>query len=277
MRYLTYFFVLLLTINVCFAEKKTAAPAFVDPNDEGGAYIDPYDIGGSVDPNDQDGGAYIDPYDMPSVIEEAPKKQPNDFEVLKDDLMAKARVYKQDAGESWRMWKQINIDDPKPPIVWSQVGTELGAGYVGAFGGSIVGMFSGFLVGSIYDSTTSCEQCWVDIAFSMSTIGATLGGSAGVYMFGNNDKQLGSAALTYAGTLLPLMIGAVAYSDSGQINKSGFYLVTIPLMAGLGFNWSRHFRKKGEEPLFNNFFEPDDMWVSKDSDNVMALNVRYKF
>lgn len=276
MKYLVCLFLLLLSANPSFADKETKEPTFIDPNDVGGTYIDPYDVGNFTDPNDQDGD-YIDPYDLPSVIEEEPKKDINTFEVLRDDLMAGAKIYRHDANIAFKNWKKINFEDPKPEIDWSQVRIEIGAGYVGAFGGSIAGVFSGFLLGSLVEGVGACNRCWVSYAVNMSTIGATLGGSAGVYMFGNNRTQQGSAITTYMGTLLPLMVGAIAYNESRQLNKNGFYLLTMPLMATLGYNLSRHYRKKGEEPLFDNFLEADEMWVSKDRENLLALNARWTF
>jgi len=295
-------FILLFT-NICFADKQkdpiTAKPigenrdAYVDPNDVGsdvyidpndvGNTVDPYDVGKSIDPNDVDGKTIIDPYDLPVDIEKVPDKKPNAIEKLRDDLFAGSSEFFEgtdqvfsDANKSWQKWKHINFQSPKPPLKWSQVGTEIGAGYAGAFGGSVIGIFSGFLIGSAYDALSSCEQCWVSVAANMSTLGATLGASAGVYMFGNNDEQQGSLAATYIGAVLPVLVGTIAYRGSRQLSRSGFYLATMPLTASLGFNLSRHYRQKGEKSLFDDFFA-DDMWVSKGRGDVLALNMGWKF
>ena len=286
--------------NICLADKQVVKPA-TDPNDANTkGYVDPYDIGKSTDPNDVDGKKYVDPYDgellegkadatdpydLDSDIEAKPDKIPeknqNPVVQFKDDLMAETVDPVDDgdgffggANESWIKWKQVNLQSPKPPIIWPDVGLEIGAGYAGAFGGSVVGLFAGFLVGSVYDAVSSCEQCWVDVAVNMSTFGATLGASSGVYMFGNNEKQVGSPYATYAGAVLPVLIGSIAYRGSLQLNRSGFYLATMPLLATAGFNLTRHYRKKGDSTLFDDFFA-DDMWVSKEADNLLAFNMRW--
>ena len=292
MKYFCLF--ILLFANVCFADKQidtiTAKPkaensdSYVDPNDvDGGSYVDPYDVGNSTDPNDVNGTLTIDPYDLPVETEKIPEKKQNSINKLKDDLFAGTSEFFEgtdevfsDANKSWQKWKHINFQSPKPPLEWPQVGTEIGAGYAGAFGGSVIGIFSGFLIGSAYDALSSCEQCWVDVATNMSTLGATLGASAGVYMFGNNDTQQGSLAATYIGAVLPVLVGTIAYRGSRQLSRSGFYLATMPLTAALGFNLSRHYRQKGEKSLFDDFFV-DDMWVSKGRDDVLAFNMSWKF
>jgi len=284
MKYFCFF--ILLFANICFADKQKDSAVTVKPNAvSSDTYIDPNDVGGGVyvDPNDVNGSITIDPYDLPVETEKIPEKKQNSINKLKDDLFAGSSEFFEgtdeiisDANKSWQNWKKINLQSPKPPLKWPQVGMEIGAGYAGAFGGSVIGIFSGFLIGSAYDALSSCEQCWVDVAANMSTIGATLGASAGVYMFGNDDKQQGSLASTYIGAVLPVLVGTIAYRGSKQINRSGFYLATMPLTAALGFNLSRHYRQKGEKSLFDNLFA-DDMWVSKSRDDVLAFNMSWKF
>jgi len=266
MKYLcTLFFLLLYSFmlaNVCIASQLPLSS--VDPNDiEGDAFIDPYDVN-----NNRKTPNFIDPYDQPQVIEEPVKKR-SVFPVFTQALLT-------DSKESWQDWKKRHITSPKPPLNWSQVGTEIGAGYLGAFGGSMLGLFSGFMIGTLYDAVSPCERCWVDVAINMTTIGAGLGATAGVYMFGSDNQQQGSISVTYMSTIIPVLIGTVAYRDSRQINKSGFYLMTMPLFAAVGFNWTRHYRGAKDKPLFENLFI-DDMWLSQASPEALEFNIRFKF
>jgi len=278
MKYLCLILCFFVLPYPCAADKSKDLPKAVDPHDvKGGGYIDPYDVGTDGQRLDR----YVDPYDVneknPSLRKpnNVPDSNFDDTNKSITDLFAYDDIV-EDVDEQWGLWRAENVDSPKPPLDWGQVGMETSAGYVGAFGGSVVGMFGGFLLGSAYDFLSGCKKCWVDIAFSTSTLGGSLGAASGVYMFGNNDKQLGSFAATYAGTVLPVLIGTFAYSGSKQINKSGFYLLTMPLLATVGYNITRHYRKEGEKPLFNNIFV-DDMWVSKEKDNALAFNVQLSF
>ncbi|HFE38826.1 MAG TPA: hypothetical protein ENK06_10485 [Gammaproteobacteria bacterium] len=261
-------FILLLSANCCLADELEGSNAGIDPNDlDGATYVDPYDVEGGVVILPE-APVSSDPYDQPEFIEHKEKKKPAIVK-FKDKLLV-------DADASWRAWKKRNLKSPKPPLNWSQVGAETGAGYVGAFGGSVVGLFGGFLAGSLYDAVSNCDRCWVDVAVNMSTLGAGLGTAAGVYMFGNNEEQLGSISATYLATVLPVLVGTVAYTDSRQINKSGFYLLTMPLFAVVGYNLTRYHRGENDKPLFDNIFI-DDMWVSKNTGEVLALNVKFTF
>ena len=265
MKYLCSILILLLFANISIADDQSIG---VDPNDiDGEAYIDPYDVegGGHVVPQTR---GFVDPYDQPVEVEKKAKSSRG--------LLGFNKKLLNDADKSWEAWKKRNLKSTKPPLNWSQVGSEIGAGYVGAFGGSVLGLFSGFLIGSVYDASSDCDRCWVNVAANMATLGAGLGATAGVYMFGNNDKQLGSISATYVATLLPILVGTVMYTDSKQINKSGFYLATMPLLAVVGYNLTRYYRGKDDKPLFENIFI-DDLWVSKSSDNTLALNIKLKF
>ncbi len=266
MKYFCTVFFLLLYIFM-FANVSVANPPSlpsVDPNDiEGQGFVDPYDVNDDKEMQD-----FIDPYDQPQVIEKPIGKR-SIFPVFNKALIT-------DSQEAWQDWKKRHITSPKPPLNWSQVGTEIGAGYIGAFSGSMLGLFSGFMIGTLYDAVSPCERCWVDVAINMTTIGAGLGATAGVYLFGSDDQQQGSISATYVSTIIPVLIGTVAYRDSRQIKKSGFYLMTMPLLAAVGFNLTRHYRGKEDKPLFENLFI-DDMWISQASSDALEFNIRFKF
>jgi len=263
----------LIVIHVNIAIAKDEVP-FVDPYDVDGAIaVDPYDATGNRIGNT----SQPIPKNKSQPVQES-KKQP----ATKDKMVEKIKEEKpktkmlDNLDKSWGDWKKSNFGGEKPPLDWSQVRTEVGMGFGGAFGGSVIGLFSGFILGSIYDGMSSCDQCWKDTAVFTGTLGASLGASTAVYMMGNNETQLGSAYMTLGGSLLPAIFGFFYFDDESQLQKSGFYIITMPLFATLGYNASRHYRKKNEKALFENIFY-DDMWVSRNSSNMLVLNVKFKY
>lgn len=262
MKYLCGFFLFFVAFAGCADDLSMG----IDPNDvDGQGYVDPYD---AEEETQAELKSFVDPYDQPEVIKPPETTRPT-LPRLNKQIVSETK-------NSWRLWKERHLFSPKPPLNWSQVGMEIGGGYAGAFAGSVAGLFGGFIVGSLYDAVSNCEQCWVDVAVNMTTLGAGLGAAAGVYMFGSDDKQQGSLTATYIGTLLPVVIGTIAYQDGKRLNKSGLYLTTMPLFAVLSFNLTRYYRGKDDKPLFENILI-DEMWVSSPLDNVLVLNAKFKF
>lgn len=260
----------------------------VDPYDVNGAGIDPLDL---IERESDEAG--IDPLDQfvidPNSAKQAPqvgkkpeenekskqKEESNKKETVKIPLPETPKVIK-DWQHAFKEWKE-KPPEPKPPVTKQNIRRQLGAGYVGTFGGSVLGLFGGFVVGSLYGELAGCSRCWLDVATVGSVIGGGFLGSTGVYMFGNSEKQIGSMYTTVAASMIPVLLAEGFYGDRAQIRKSSFYLLTMPIFATLGYNFSRRYRKPGENPWIENFFI-DDTWVSADpEEGIVAFNFQARF
>jgi len=246
--------------------------------------VDPYDAQGDyVDPNDVEGEIAVDPYDAEALGVTFPNEPSSNVQENENGIdLGLPDIETPEFVEDWKnSWDEWRIEEfapkPKPPLTWPAIGKELGAGYIGAFGGSVVGLFGGFLVGSLYGELAGCSHCWVDIATTTSVIGAALSTSSGVYMFGNTEQQLGSIYQTTAASFVPVIFAMALYNDSSQVQKSGFYILTMPVFATIGYNLSRYFRRPGERSFFEKYFE-EDGWVSADPiTETIAFNLRVRF
>ncbi len=255
------------------AKKQPHSLLSVDPYDVDGEGVDPLDLleeepdPNALDPYDIEGQTVVDPYDEKPVVREDKESPP-------------AERWQWRVPKFFKDWKQAwndRLTEPQPPVTINDIGRELGAGYVGVFGGSVVGLFGGFVIGSVYSELAGCRRCWLDIAVAGSIMGSSFLTSTGVYMFGNSENQLGSMKATILTSLVPVLLAEGLYSDAKRVRKSGFYLLTLPLFATLGYNMSRHYRKPGETPWIDNIFE-DDTWVSIDpAEKILAFNFIKRF